>query len=89
MNIKMIENFLIIDCIGKDDKLGLRINKEFFVHKLDNNHDKNKNEQLVLEIFKFFKKHNANPDKNFSVIINQGPGSFSGIRISLAVAKGL
>ena len=85
----MIENFLIIDCIGKDDKLGLRINKEFFVHKLDNNHIKNKNEQLALEIFKFFKKHNVNPDKNFSVIINQGPGSFSGIRISLAVAKGL
>ena len=85
----MIENFLIIDCIGKDDKLGLRINKEFFVHKLDNNHIKNKNEQLALEIFKLFKKHNVNPDKNFSVIINQGPGSFSGIRISLAVAKGL
>ena len=85
----MIENFLIIDCIGKDDKLGLRINKEFFVHKLDNNDIKNKNEQLALEIFKFFKKYNVNPDKNFSVIINQGPGSFSGIRISLAVAKGL
>ena len=85
----MINNFLIIDCIGKDDKLGLRINKEFFVHKLDNNEIKNKNEQLALEIFKFFKKHNVNPDKNFSVIINQGPGSFSGIRISLAVAKGL
>ena len=28
-------------------------------------------------------------DNNFSVIVNQGPGSFSGIRISLAVAKGL
>jgi len=85
----MINNFLIIDCIGKDDKLGLRINKEFFVHKLDNKDIKNKNEQLALEIFKLFKKHNVNPDKNFSVIINQGPGSFSGIRISLAVAKGL
>ncbi len=89
MNIKMINNFLIIDCIGKDDKLGLRINKEFFVHKLDNNGIENKNEQLALEIFKFLKKHKVNPDKNFSVIINQGPGSFSGIRISLAVAKGL
>ncbi len=89
MNIKMINNFLIIDCIGKDDKLGLRINKEFFVHKLDNNDIKNKNERLALEIFKFLKKHKVNPDKNFSVIINQGPGSFSGIRISLAVAKGL
>ena len=85
----MINNFLIIDCIGKDDKLGLRINKEFFVHKLDNSDIKNKNEQLVSEIFKFLKKHKVNPDQNFSVVVNQGPGSFSGIRISLAVAKGL
>ena len=28
-------------------------------------------------------------DETFSVIVNQGPGSFSGIRMSLAVAKGL
>ena len=26
----MIKDFLIIKCIGNDDKLGLRINKDFF-----------------------------------------------------------
>ena len=83
----MIDNFLIINCIGKDDKLGLRINKDFFIHKLKNT--KNNNDKLVLEIINFLKSHNAKIDDNFSVIVNQGPGSFSGIRISLAVAKGL
>ena len=83
----MIENFLIINCIGKDDKLGLRINKEFFISNIDKS--KNLNENLVLEILNLFKNHNVKLDKNFSVIVNQGPGSFSGIRISLAIAKGL
>ena len=83
----MINNFLIINCIGKDDKLGLRINKDFFIQKLKN--VKNNNDKLVLEIINFLKTHKAEIDDNFSVIVNQGPGSFSGIRISLAVAKGL
>ena len=83
----MIDNFLIINCIGKDDKLGLRINKDFFIHKLKS--IKNNNDKLVFEIINFLKSHNAKIDNNFSVIVNQGPGSFSGIRISLAVAKGL
>ncbi len=83
----MINNFLIINCIGRDDKLGLRINKEFFVYNF--NKKKNKNEYLVKEILNLLKNHNVQLDKNFSVIVNQGPGSFSGIRTSLAVAKGL
>ena len=83
----MINNFLIIKYIGNNDKLGLRINKEFFIH--DFGKQKNHNEQLVLEIMKFLKSHNVKLDKNFSIIVNQGPGSFSGLRISLAVAKGL
>ena len=83
----MIKNFLIINCIGKDDKLGLRINKDFFIHKIV--YSKNKNDQLVSQLINFLSLHNVSLDKNFSVIVNQGPGSFSGIRIALAVAKGL
>jgi len=83
----MINNFLIIDFIGKDDKLGLGINKEFFIHYFKN--IKNNNENLVFEISKFLEKYKVGVDENFSIIVNQGPGSFSSIRTSLAVAKGL
>ena len=83
----MINNFLIISCIGKDDKLGLRINKEFFVYKYEKKEISR--ESLVFYIQDFLKSHKVILDEKFSIIVNQGPGSFSGIRISLAIAKGL
>ena len=83
----MINNFLVIDCIGKDDKLGLRINKDFFIRNLKKK--KNKNEDLIIELIDFLNTHKVMLDNSFAVIVNQGPGSFSAIRISLAVAKGL
>ena len=81
----MINNFLIINCTGKDDKLGLRINKDFFIHDIKK---ENKNEKLVNEILSFLKIIKLILDQKFSVIVNQGPGSFSSIRIALAIAKG-
>ena len=83
----MINNFLIISCIGKNDRLGLRINKDFFIHDFVEN--KKNNDTIVSEIYTFLKKHNVILDKDFTVLVNQGPGSFSGIRTALAVAKGL
>ena len=87
MSTKPIKNFLIINCVGKDDKLGLRINKDFFIRKLKN--FKNNNDKLVYEISKFLNEHKIQLDENFSVLINQGPGSFSRIRTTMVVAMGL
>ena len=83
----MIKNFLILNCIGKDNKIGLRVDKNFYIHALDQK--VNINDQLVLTILNLIKKHKVNFDSSFSVLVNNGPGSFSSLRISLAVAKGI
>ena len=83
----MIENFLILNCIGKNDKIGLKIDNKFHIHEFDNK--VNNNDQLVINILNLLKKYKVNIDKNFSILVNNGPGSFSSIRTSLAVAKGI
>ena len=83
----MIKNFLIINCIGKNDKIGLKVNNNFFTHHFDQK-IKN-NDQLVISILNLIKKHKVNFDNTFSILVNNGPGSFSSIRISLAIAKGI
>ena len=83
----MIKNFLIISCIGKSDKIGLKVDNDFFIHDFKTK-TKN-NDQLVLTILNIVKKHKVNFNSDFSILVNSGPGSFSSTRISLSVAKGI
>ena len=83
----MIENFLIINCTGTNDSIGLKIDNNFFKQKLQTNIE-NK-DMLVSNILDFLRKNNTTIDKSFSIIVNVGPGSFSSIRTSLSVAKGI
>ena len=83
----MINNFLIINCTGKNDYIGLRYNNNFFTQKLQTNIGEN--DKLVSCLLEITKKHNLEINKDFSVIVNVGPGSFSSLRTSLSVAKGL
>ena len=83
----MIKDFLILSCIGKNDKIGLRVKNKFYIHDLQKKI--NNNDQLVLSILNLVKKYKVNLDNKFSIIVNIGPGSFSSIRTSLSVAKGM
>ena len=83
----MIKDFLILNCIGNNDKIGLKFGDKFFVHDFDQK--VSKNDQLVSSILNLIKKYKVNISDNFSVLVNNGPGSFSSIRASLAVAKGI
>ena len=82
----MIKDFLIINFIGKENKIGLKVNNNFYIHDFDQNTD---NDQLVPSILNMIKKYKVNLGKDFSIMVNSGPGSFSSTRISLAVAKGV
>ena len=44
---------------------------------------------MVLNILNLLKKYKVNINNEFSILVNNGPGSFSSIRVSLAIAKGM
>ena len=80
-------NFLVID--GTQDKI------KFFLHFNDNSYhksfdaSKNNNEKFSLLLFNFINENNLETGKLNNIFVNQGPGKFSGIRTSIAVAKAI
>jgi len=85
----MIKDFLIINCTGKkNDSLGLKINNNFFIQKIQSNIN-NSRDVLVTNIQEFITREKVKIDEKLTIIVNIGPGSFSSIRTSLAVAKGM
>ena len=59
----MIKDFLIINCIGKNDKIGLKFNNNFFIH--DFNLKTKEKDQLVVNILKLIKKYKVNLGPDF------------------------
>jgi len=72
---------------GDNDSIGLKIKNNFFIKKFTS--DIKNYEALTYNILNFIILKDVNIGKNFSVLVNSGPGSFSSIRISIAVAKGI
>ena len=80
-------NFLSIDCSTDIGSLFVKIENKTFSKVLQS--DKSNNDLLMKQILVFFEENNLKFDDISQIFVNQGPGNFSGLRGSLAVAKGL
>jgi len=80
-------NFLVID--GTQDKINffLRFNTNSYNKSFEAS--KNNNERFSLLLFDFINENNIKLSELSHVFVHQGPGKFSGIRTSIAVAKAL
>ena len=79
---------LIIDTAdNKKNTVGLKIgNKEYL---LTENIPSNKEQVILLMIDKILKKYRVEPEDLSAIQINVGPGSYTGLRVGLAIANTL
>ncbi len=84
---KYIMNFLSIDCSTDLGSLFVKYENKTFSKVLQS--DKYNNDLLMKQILDFFDKNVLNFDNISEIFVNQGPGNFSGLRGSLATAKGI
>ena len=80
-------NKLIID--ATKDKIFLIIMKSQNIYNISHENSKTNCEKLTILINNFLKSNSLNIDDISKLYVNRGPGSFAGIRNSLAVIKGI
>ena len=80
-------NFLVID--GAQDKINFFSNFNNNSYHKTIKASKDNNEKFSTELFKFFDENGIKLGQLNNIFVNQGPGKFSGIRTSIAVAKAL
>ena len=80
-------NFLSIDCSTDVGSLFIKAKNKTFSRVLQS--DKSNNDLLMKQILDFFKENNIKFGDISNIFVNQGPGNFSGLRTSLAIAKGV
>ena len=80
-------NFLSIDCSTDISSLFVKTKNKTFSQVLQS--DKSNNDLLMQQILDFFKENDIKFSDISKIFVNQGPGNFSGLRGSLAIAKGV
>tara|TARA_B110000881_G_C18281026_1_gene367468 strand:+ start:94 stop:531 length:438 start_codon:yes stop_codon:yes gene_type:complete len=87
ININDIMNNLIIDAAGEEIFLELIVDKNVYTCRHENS--KINFEKLMILINNFLKDNKSSLDDLDVIYVNRGPGSFAGIRNSLATIKAL
>jgi len=83
----VIMNFLSIDFSTDIGSIFVKAKYKSFSKNLQS--DKLNNDLLMKQILDFFAENNLNFGDISKIFVNQGPGNFSGLRGSLATAKGI
>ena len=78
---------LIIDATGKE--IFFLIIAESESYTITHASSRENFDNFMVLILDFFKKNKIKLNEIKNIFINQGPGSFSGIRVSLSIAKGM
>jgi len=82
-----VMNFLSIDFSTDIGSLFVKFKNKTFNKTLQSY--KSSNDLFMIQILEFFKENNLKFDDISYIFVNQGPGNFSGLRGSLATAKGV
>ena len=80
-------NTLVIN--AADDKILFSLITNIETYTTTYTNSRENFDKIMILILNFLKEHDSNLDKISEIFVNQGPGKFSSIRNSIAIAKGI
>ena len=78
-------NTLLLDSTYKDLNVGLNVDNN--MHEISYECFQRQSELMISEIGKILNENNVKPKEINEIVVTHGPGSFTGLRIALTIAK--